>query len=44
LRRASRPVEAADAYRRAIDIARNERERALLERRLAEVSQLPETD
>jgi predicted RNA polymerase sigma factor len=44
LRRASRPVEAADAYRRAIDLARNERERALLERRLAEVRQLPEID
>jgi RNA polymerase sigma-70 factor, ECF subfamily len=44
LRRANRPWEAARAYRRAIELARNERERAFLERRLAEVRQLAEID
>jgi RNA polymerase sigma-70 factor (ECF subfamily) len=37
LRRAGRPREAAAAYARAASLARNERERAFLERRLAEV-------
>jgi RNA polymerase sigma-70 factor (ECF subfamily) len=36
LRRAARPGEAAAAYRRALDLARNDREREFLERRLAE--------
>jgi len=36
LRRADRPGEAAREYRRALDLARNEREREFLERRLAE--------
>lgn len=44
LRRAVRPHEAADAYRRAIELARNERERAFLERRLAEVRRLAGID
>jgi RNA polymerase sigma factor (sigma-70 family) len=44
LGRTNRPQEAARAYRRAIELARNERERAFLERRLAEVRQLAEID
>ena len=44
LRRANRPQEATRAYRVAIDLARNERERAFLERRLAEVRQLAGID
>jgi RNA polymerase sigma-70 factor (ECF subfamily) len=35
LRRADRPPEAARSYRRAIELAHNDRERAFLERRLA---------
>jgi RNA polymerase sigma-70 factor (ECF subfamily) len=37
-RRLDRPLEAADAYRRALSLARQEPERRFLERRLAEVS------
>ena len=37
-RRLGRPVEAADAYRRALSLARQEPERRFLERRLAEVT------
>ena len=44
LRRANRPQEATRAYGDAIDLARNERERAFLERRLAEVRQLAGID
>jgi RNA polymerase sigma-70 factor, ECF subfamily len=44
LRRVNRSQEAADAYRRAIDLARNERERAFLERRLTEVRRLAGID
>ena len=44
LRRANRPHEAARAYRVAIELARNERERAFLERRLAEVRRLAGID
>jgi RNA polymerase sigma-70 factor, ECF subfamily len=44
LRRANRLQEATRAYRVAIDLARNERERAFLERRLAEVRQLAGID
>jgi RNA polymerase sigma-70 factor (ECF subfamily) len=38
LRRLDRPVEAADAYRRALELVSNPRERAFLEGRLASVS------
>jgi RNA polymerase sigma-70 factor (ECF subfamily) len=38
LRRLDRPAEAADAYRRALELATNEVERAFLRRRLAEVA------
>jgi RNA polymerase sigma-70 factor (ECF subfamily) len=38
LRRLDRPAEAADAYRRALDLASNPRERSFLEGRLASVS------
>ena len=41
LRRAGREQEAADAYRRAIELAANPAERAYLRRRLAEVSAEP---
>ena len=44
MRRANRPQEALRAYRIAIDLTRNERERAFLERRLAEVRQLAGID
>ena len=37
LRRLERRAEATDAYRRALDLATNEAERAFLERRLREV-------
>ena len=38
LRRLDRRAEAADAYRRALELVSNETERAFLERRLAEVA------
>ncbi len=38
LRRLDRPAEAADAYRRALELASNPRERAFLEGRLASVT------
>jgi RNA polymerase sigma-70 factor, ECF subfamily len=38
LRRAGRPGEAAGEYRRALDLARNEREREFLRRRLADAA------
>ena len=41
LRRLGRRAEAADAYRRALDLARNPVERAFLERRLAEAAPGP---
>ncbi len=41
LRRLDRRAEAADAYRRALDLATNPAERRFLERRLAEVSGRP---
>jgi RNA polymerase sigma factor (sigma-70 family) len=44
LARANRPQEAAGAYRVAIELARNERERAFLKRRLAAVRQPPGID
>ena len=37
LRREGKRAEAASAYRRALDLATNETERAFLERRLAEL-------
>ncbi len=37
LRRAARPREAADAYRRALDLTTNDAERRFLERRLDEL-------
>ena len=37
LRRSERPTEAATAYRRALELVRDERERNFLERRLAEL-------
>jgi RNA polymerase sigma-70 factor (ECF subfamily) len=40
LRRLGRPDEAADAYRRALDLATNPQERVFLERRLGEVAPL----
>jgi RNA polymerase sigma-70 factor (ECF subfamily) len=39
LRRAGRLAEASSAYRQALSLCQNERERAYLHRRLAEVSQ-----
>jgi RNA polymerase sigma-70 factor (ECF subfamily) len=44
LRRLGRGTEATQAYRRALDLASNPVERAFLRRRLAEVSDLGETD
>jgi RNA polymerase sigma-70 factor (ECF subfamily) len=44
LRRANCPREAARAYHVAVDLTRNERERAFLARRLAEVRQLAGID
>jgi RNA polymerase sigma-70 factor, ECF subfamily len=41
LRRLERPAEAAEAYRRALELTTNETERAFLERRLAEVARVP---
>jgi RNA polymerase sigma-70 factor, ECF subfamily len=41
LRRLDRMPEAADAYRRALELVRDEAERRLFERRLAEISDLP---
>ena len=38
LRRLERPVEAVEAYRRALELTTNETERAFLERRLGELS------
>ncbi len=38
LRRAARPREAADAYRRALDLTTNDAERRFLERRLHELA------
>jgi RNA polymerase sigma-70 factor (ECF subfamily) len=37
LRRLGRPVDARDAYRRALDLTHDDVERRLLERRLAEL-------
>ena len=39
LRRAGQLAEASSAYRQALSLCQNERERAYLHRRLAEVSQ-----
>ena len=41
LRRLGRRSEAAHAYRRAAELTANERERAFLERRMAECSPTP---
>jgi RNA polymerase sigma-70 factor (ECF subfamily) len=44
LRRLGRDAEAADAYARALELARQPTERAFLERRLAEVTAPPTRD
>jgi RNA polymerase sigma-70 factor (ECF subfamily) len=41
LRRLDRPAEAADAYRRALELASNPRERAFLDDRLRQLSAAP---